>query len=163
MRSSIKAALVVAWLTSVVACAFVGRAWGISWRDRHPPSFPLSGSPLAPTVIRLPANPFLQVQSPSNPKSRVNIFAQYPEFGLITSATVFSGAAGDCNVSFYEGSGQVKSILVLRNGEWYRDWDFREDGSIQAVTTYKDRVGTKQEFDSQGNPTKTSTMVIRGT
>ena len=147
------------FLGLLAAAYFLGASRGE--RQRHP--IPMSGSGISATIVKLPAAPFVQAQSPNNPDCCVNIFGQPPDFRAISSMKIFGGGAGDCNISFYEGSGYVKTVLVMRNAKDSQRWEFREDGSIAATTTYKGDVGTRQEFDAAGNPTKTSTIVNRGT
>ena len=136
---------------------------GVSTGERQRRPTPMSGSGISATIVKLPAAPFVQAQSPNNPDCFVNLFGLPPDFKAITSLTVRSGGAGDGYISFYEGSGYVKTVLVMRNGKDSREWDFREDGSIAATTIFRGDVGTRQEFDAAGNPTKTSTIVNRGT
>ena len=157
--------LAAAWAASCIACFLGGWYLSASVAARGSSIRPVrEGSAIAPTIIKLPPRPFISVVSAANPESRVNIFGRISDLKVITLATVYSGAEGDCSVSLYPSSGNVKSILVRRDEKRAREWGLREDGSLEYVTVYeKDGLrGRRQEFDNEGKLTRTVTEVVHG-
>jgi len=154
-------ALIATWGATCLGSFLLGRCVFPATSPRQHLPMPVAQE-IKPTIVNLPPRQFISAVSAGNPESKVAIMGRVPDLKTITGVYVFTGAQGDCGLTFYDGSGNVKSILIRRQTKRAREWGFREDGSIEYVTEYRNDTGNRQEFDSEGKPTRKITEIVHG-
>jgi antitoxin component YwqK of YwqJK toxin-antitoxin module len=73
----------------------------------------------------------------------------------------YSGNAAVFYTKHHE-NGEVKEVEVIFRNKNRRNWEFRQDGSLESETTFSGSdTGRVQFYDTSGNPTGTAGATLR--
>jgi hypothetical protein len=149
----------VIWILACLASALAGFCVATLFDDFWQGEEKAETEEMDATIVALPARQFVAVKGG---KSQVNIIRRDVDLQHVTGVTVITDGGGRLDATFAKVRGVVRSLSVSDGSKHVREWQLREDGSIESETTFSPdgRQGTQRLFDPEGVCTNTVTLKV---